>query len=254
MRSGRVFVSILLLFLLLGAQAHALSLEPFDPELSYAPKKAESTASYAVDPKDFPLYPPAYEPSDAERKSSDAFLLRVNRACNTVTVYKRGADGQYTEPVRVMLCSVGTGTPTGSFRTSDKYVWHELLGRVYGQYCTRITGRILFHSIPYTRMSHNSMESAEYNKLGTAASMGCVRLACGDAYWVYVNCAAETRVEIYDDSDPGPLGKPDLAKLDLTSPNAGWDPTDPNKDNPWAGTSVNAPKPDGDLPAILGIL
>ena len=103
-------------------------------------------------------------------------------------------------------------------------------------------------------MSRSSLKTEEYNKLGEAASMGCVRLACGDAYWVYINCASGTRVEFYDDPDPGPLGKPDFVPLDPSDPNAGWDPTDPNEKNPWAGSLVYAPKPDDDLPAIIGII
>ncbi len=254
MRKKQFFFILAALLALLCTPARAMFFGPDEPGLVYRPKKAEKVFSLRLDPKEYPAVYTDFEPTQAQRKNSDTFLLRVNRLCNTVTVYVRGADGQYSEPVKVMLCSVGSGTPLGFFRTSDKYDWHELLGYVYGQYCTRITGRILFHSIPYLRTSPNSMESAQYNKLGTSASMGCVRLACGDAYWIYVNCASGTLVEFYDDPDPGPLGKPELIELDLNDPNAGWDPSDPNEKNPWAGSPVYAQKPDDDLPAILGIL
>ncbi len=231
-----------------------MSLEPADPDLVYQPKKAETGVSLAVDPRDYPAVVTDYEPTKAQTENRDAFLLRVNRTCSTVTVYVQDKDGKYTVPVKAMRCSVGAGTPLGVYRTSDKYAWHELLGRVYGQYCTRITGRILFHSVPYTRMSRSSLKTAEYNKLGDAVSMGCVRLACGDAHWIYVNCASGTQVEFYDDPDPGPLGKPDLIPLDPNDPNCGWDPTDPNEKNPWAGSLVYAPKPDDNLPEIIGII
>lgn len=31
----------------------------------------------------------------------------------------------------------------------------------------------------------------------------------------------------------GLLGKPESIKIPLDSPNAGWDPTDPDETNPW---------------------
>ena len=58
----------------------------------------------------------------------------------------------------------------------------------------------------------------------------CVR----DVKWIYDNCPVNTRVTIYDDAaNPGPLGKPETIKIPLDSPNAGWDPTDPDEANPW---------------------
>lgn len=63
--------------------------------------------------------------------------------------------------------------------------------------------------------------------------MGCVRLTVEDAKWIADNCPSGTTVEIYDDDDPGPLGKPEAALIDTDSPNKGWDPTDPDVENPW---------------------
>ena len=40
-------------------------------------------------------------------------------------------------------------------------------------------------------------------------------------------------VEIYDSNEPGPLGKPESILIDVNSPFAGWDPTDPDPRNPW---------------------
>lgn len=167
--------------------------------------------------------------------SSYKYLIKVNRTCNVVTVYSKDSNGEYTVPVKAMVCSVGTGgnTPTGTFTTSDKYTWRALYGGVYGQYATRITGHILFHSVPYYTQSKDDLEWEEYNKLGQAASAGCVRLTVADAKWIYDNCKSGTTVIIYDSSDPGPLGKPSAQKISADSPNRGWDPTDPDASNPW---------------------
>lgn len=170
---------------------------------------------------------------DDQKNDRNAYYIRVNRSQNTVTVYERDESGAYTVPIKAMVCSTGLATPLGTYRTSDKYEWRELFGRVYGQYATRITGHILFHSVPYTSMRKNTLKYAEYNKLGTTASMGCVRLCVADVKWIYDYCAAGTRVNIYDDDDPGPLGKPAPIAIDEKDERRGWDPTDPDPDNPW---------------------
>lgn len=155
--------------------------------------------------------------------ATDTYHIKVNRYTNTVTVYEKQDDGSYA-PIKSMLCSTGgTRTPLGTFRTSAKYRWRSLYYGVYGQYATRINGPILFHSIPYTRQNAGAMQKGEYEKLGTAASHGCVRLAAADVKWIYDNCGYGTKVTIYSSSDPGPLGKPEAVPYPKYT---GYDPTD----------------------------
>lgn len=162
------------------------------------------------------------------------YYIRINRAANVVNVYIMDAEGNYTVPYTAFVCSTGTDTPLGTYQTSVKYRWRALFGGVYGQYATRIVGDILFHSVPYYAADPSMLESEEYNKLGTAASMGCIRLCVRDVLWVYENCPSGTTVEFYDDADnPGPLGKPEPITIDLSDARAGWDPTDPDPANPW---------------------
>ena len=116
---------------------------------------------------------------------------------------------------------------------SNKYRWHQLNGGVYGQYCSRITGHILFHSVPYAKNTPDSLKYVAYDKLGTKASAGCIRLTCQDAMWIYNNCASGTYVEFYSSSNPGPLGKPSAQKISSNTQCRNWDPTDPTKGNPW---------------------
>lgn len=133
-----------------------------------------------------------------------------------------------------MLCSVGEATPkSGVYSISDKYVWRLLQGNVYGQYACRITGHILFHSVPYVSKDKATLEWWEYDKLGTSASLGCVRLKVDDVKWIYDNCISGTKVEFYSDSNPGPLGKPTVRKISSDEEVRNWDPSDPDKDNPW---------------------
>lgn len=163
------------------------------------------------------------------------YYIKINNKANVVTIYKQDNKGEYTTPVKAMICSIGTATPTsGVYKTSDKYIWRLLQGNVYGQYAIRITGHILFHSVPYTDKSKDTLEWWEYDKLGTKASLGCIRLTVEDAKWIYDNCEKGTQVEFYSDANPGPLGKPTAKKISSYSEDLRkWDPTDPDKNNPW---------------------
>lgn len=163
------------------------------------------------------------------------YLLEVNLTQNVVTVYGQDAQGQYTKPVKSFICSVGRDTPTGTFQTSDRYVWRALYGDVYGQYATRITGDILFHSVPYLKMyDKSSLQYQEYNLLGQSVSMGCVRLTVEDAKWIYDHCPAGTTVRMIKSDAMLPLTpkKPEIIDVNDWK-TRGWDPTDPDLSNPW---------------------
>ena len=162
------------------------------------------------------------------------YFVAVNRVHNTVTVYEQDDEGRYTIPVKAMLCSVGDSTPAGYYRTEERHRWKELFGDCYGQYAIRITGHILFHSVPYWEPDPSTLEYEEFNLLGTSASMGCVRLSTADEKWLYDNCPEGFRCCIYDEeTSPGPLGKPEAGIIDTSDARRGWDPTDPDENNPW---------------------
>lgn len=166
----------------------------------------------------------------------DRYYIKVNYGAQVVTVYTQDSNGNYTVPVRAMVCSTGTYTPTyGTYRTLGKGNWWPLMGDVYGQYSTWICDDILFHSVPYlVEGDKSSLEYWAYDQLGQRVSMGCVRLTVKDAKWIYNNCPVGTQVEFYYSSNPGPLGKPSTMQIsDAPESVRGWDPTDPDPDNPW---------------------
>lgn len=165
-----------------------------------------------------------------QTEAASGYVIRINRQQNVITVYKNNV------PVKAFLCSTGrnNATPKGTFYTKGKIRWHELDGPVWGQYCTRIQGHYLFHSVYYYAPGDNTrLATTQYKKLGKQASHGCVRVDVESAKWIYEHCSLGTKVIIYDDAkNPGPLGKP--KKLKLTGTYKGkWDPTDPDPDNPY---------------------
>ena len=175
------------------------------------------------------------------------YLLAVNRAASTVTVYTADEDDRYTVPFMAMVCSGGSDTPVGLFHTPIKYEWRLLSGPCYGQYATRIWDAYLFHSVPYYTQHKDDVEYDQFNQLGTPASLGCIRLAVVDVKWIYDNCPLGTPVIIYDDAErPGPMGKPGTIYTDPADESRrGWDPTDPDPVNPWpenfrTGTAIRS--------------
>ncbi len=162
------------------------------------------------------------------------YYIKVNYRANAVTIYKKDENGYYSIPVKAMVCSCGTATPkSGVYKTSKGYEWGTLEGGTFGRYSTRIIGGILFHSVPYTSESEDSLEYWEYDKLGTTASLGCVRLSVADTKWIFDNCEVGTQVEFYTSSDPGPLGKPTAQKISDNVECRNWDPTDTSSNSPW---------------------
>lgn len=161
------------------------------------------------------------------KKQKESYYIKVNRTACCVTVYAKDGKKGYTIPVVSFICSTGGATPVGTFSIRDKLRWHELMGPCWGQWCEHLTSSILFHSVPYNSPYDNrSLDVRGYNKLGTMASHGCIRLTAGDAKWIYDNCKVGTKVTIYNnEKDPGPFDKPKAQKLKASHT---WDPTDPN--------------------------
>lgn len=168
----------------------------------------------------------------AVQAANTKYWIKVNKQANVATVYQLKG-GKY-KPIKAFLVSCGgSNTPSGTYYTPAKYRWHTLQGPSYGQYCTRIHGGILFHSVWYYAPNNKASQSTvQFNKLGTTASHGCVRLSVADAKWIYDNCSIGTKVTIYSSKNPGPLGKPKGIKVS-TSRRMYWDPTDPDKKNPY---------------------
>lgn len=138
--------------------------------------------------------------SPAAYPSPGTFRIIVDLYHQVVLVYQRDQKGEYTVPVRFMVCSTGakkTPTPSGTFASGSHKVRFGLFVNdgVYGQYWTQIHKRIYFHSLLYTKKDAQTYTSS-YSKLGQRASHGCVRLLVPDARWIYYHIAPGTEVEI----------------------------------------------------------
>lgn len=71
---------------------------------------------------------PTPTPSTNTSEVDIPYYIKVNYEANTVTIYKKDSKGKYTVPVKAMICSTGTSTPTeGVYPITDKYTWRALV-------------------------------------------------------------------------------------------------------------------------------
>ncbi len=189
------------------------------------------------------------------KKSSSSntnnFYIEVNRAACTVTIFMKNKDtGKYDLPVKTCTVSVGrdvstvagTGgltlhssyTPLGTYSIctngqSVKYTLKPMVepdgSTVYARWATHIVGNVYFHAIAVGSQSHYALSSSTYNRLGSPASAGCIRMTVADAKWIYDYASTGSTVKIIKGkaSKPGPMGKNAVIKTKGVS----YDPTDP---------------------------
>jgi len=151
----------------------------------------------------------------------------------SVAIYSKDKAGKYSVLEKCFTCSTGaksSPTRTGQYKIWRRFEWRLLVGNVYGQYSTSISSDYLFHSVPYFKANPSSLDMKEYDKLGTPASHGCIRLCVRDSKWIYENCPNGTQVNIVNASGPKGAGVP---KRNTNSRYNGWDPSDPNSANPY---------------------
>jgi len=164
---------------------------------------------------------------------SPYYIVVYAGASQSVAVYAKDEGGCYSRLEKCFTCSTGaleSPTRTGQYKIRAKYRWRLLYGDVYGQYSSSISNSYLFHSVPYFKERENTLDMAEYDKLGTQASHGCIRLCVRDTKWIYDNCPIGTQVNIVNQSGPEGAGFPALI---YDKKYKGWDPTDPDSDNPY---------------------
>lgn len=157
--------------------------------------------------------------------STTKYKIVVYIGSQSTVVYSPDENGEYTNIVKRFSCSTGaseTPTRTGTYRARAKYRWRFMNG-VYGQYCTSISTSYLFHSVPYRKKDVSTLKGEEYDKLGTPASHGCIRMCVRDCKWLYDNIPLGTEVNIVKDSGPAGRGVPSRKTDPLYD---GWEPSD----------------------------
>ncbi len=164
------------------------------------------------------------------------YAITVDVQNQVTIVYGRDEQGEYSIPLRHMVCStgkVGTASDVGEFvLTGRKARWcyFSLYGS-YAQYWTRINSNIAFHSVIYNRVDYNALSVKSYNMLGSRASHGCIRLLVTDAKWIYDNIGEGVTVTVREDLPHDPelraAIKPPPLNKKIMGPSSTPEPTAP---------------------------
>lgn len=139
--------------------------------------------------------------------SPDTYKIIVDLYWQVVMVYSKDESGQYTVPVRYMLCSSGSGR-VGSETRAGEWKMQKVkirfgqfkVSREFAQYWSLIRSRTYFHSVLYTTSDLSSYQEVVYNSLGKKASHACIRLTVPDARWIYYNICYDTLCVIREGS------------------------------------------------------
>ncbi|MEG1890065.1 MAG: peptidoglycan-binding protein [Clostridia bacterium] len=132
------------------------------------------------------------------------YAITVDVRNQVTTVYGRDDNGEFTIPVRRMICSTGmkaTPSDVGDWVLNGRRARWAYFGKwgSHAQYWTRINPNIAFHSVIYNAVDYMALSIKSYNKLGQRASHGCIRLLVSDARWLYENIDEGVVVSIRED-------------------------------------------------------
>ena len=136
---------------------------------------------------------PFLDEENIDFSDSGNFRIEIDLSRQRVTVFYKD------DMLREMVCSGGapeSPTPKGEFVTSQKIpkAFIERFG-VGAYYWIRFFEEYLIHSVPFDE--NWEMITEEFEKLGSPASHGCIRLKLEEAKWLYETLPLGVKVLIY---------------------------------------------------------
>ena len=154
----------------------------------------DKTSSEEAETKGFDDELDMEEDRGIDFSNSEDFMIEVDLSRQIVLVYCKNA------LIKEMKCSGGkesSHTPIGEFSTTEK-VYYQWVAKfnVGAYYWTRFYKDYLFHSVPFNE--DGEMIEEEYNRLGTPASHGCIRLKLDEAKWLYEKLPSGVKVSIHE--------------------------------------------------------
>lgn len=149
----------------------------------------------------------------------DKFFLLLDLNSQFCTVFEKDDNGEYTKVVRRFTVSTGkdpvkitdpttqdpndpkfkgTPTSTGIWKIGGRERFGEFVEfrGTPARYWVQVVGSIFFHSVLFSKVDVNAMQSGAYNSLGTKQSHGCVRLCVEDAKWLYYYACPGTKIKV----------------------------------------------------------
>ena len=159
---------------------------------------------------------PAPKPT-AKLKSYRIDVDLTNQICTVYGIYSdKSAKALMSE--FISSAKKGHTTPTGNFKIQGasggrkaKYRTCKLSGgKTYAEFACRFHGAKMMHGVPWkARNTKGYVYKGEFNKLGTPASSGCIRMPYKLAKYIYTNCPVGTPVRVFKGTKGKyPAGKP----------------------------------------------
>ena len=130
------------------------------------------------------------------KTSSTSWLIILKISEHKVRIYK-GKQNKWTR-AHTFRCTTGassTPTPRGTYTIKSRGLFFDTGSSMRCWYYTQFYGNYLFHSVLYDRSP--TPRHIVDGRLGINASHGCVRLALGNAKWIYQNIPSGTKVVIF---------------------------------------------------------
>lgn len=163
---------------------------------------------------------PAAKPATTTKATLKSYRIDIdltNQICTVYGIYSNGSTKALMSEF-VSTARKGKTTPTGNFKIQGasggrkaKYRTAKMSsGKAYAEYLCRFHGAKCMHTVPYkTRQTTGHVNKTEFNKLGTPASAGCVRMPYKLAKYIYTNCPVGTPVKVFKGTKGKyPMGKP----------------------------------------------
>lgn len=172
------------------------------------------------------------EKETQEEKGTGNYTIEVNIAKNAMVIYEI-EDDKSQKVIKVFPVSIGKELKKGKYSIEGKYSWVRI-GDDWSQYGSKIDNLCYIGSVAYEDNYPETLKPKSYNNVGIKKSNGKnILLYTRDANWVYENCKTGTKINVIKGKDSDQLPLEMTKKIEL-SEYCGWDPTDPNENNPYA--------------------
>ena len=140
----------------------------------------------------------------------------TNQICTVYGVYSNKSTKALMSEF-ISSAKKGSTTPTGNFKITSasggrkaKLRTAKLSGGTYAEFLIRFHGGKCMHTVPWKkRTTTGKVYKNHFNKLGTKASSGCVRMPWKLAHYIYERCPIGTPVRVFNGKAGAyPMGKP----------------------------------------------
>lgn len=168
-----------------------------------------------------PTTPVVTKPTTPKPKATlKSYRIDIDITNQVCTVYGIYSDKSAKALMSEFISSARKGhtTPTGNFKIQGasggrkaKYRTAKMAsGKSYAEFACRFKGAKMMHTVPYKkRQTTGHVNKTEFNKLGSVASAGCVRMPWIMAHFIYTNCPVGTPVKVFKGTKGKyPMGKP----------------------------------------------